>query len=346
MPLLIDYLEEATDYLRQRKERLKQLDAQFRKIYDSDLKREMAEMRREIARKSGEVTTELLYNLEEFRALHKYFPELLQVYMEDEYIGKILSKKAWLLDYKPLPPQEAAGRLKQLKEWRGQLRDAKTFLKRWVGTVDAKSFAATYPLLKGHIHGDMYKSDVEAAITQADKALLREGWLLLISDSLIEIPLAKFMSKIKQLKFDELQAKGDFMRAKGRGTVAETAALRKLQAVQRKLGHYERATTQLLLANPGYLKAAKKKKSWLSRERGGHLERIVASITPHTIKERAWLNEMRRKISGEPGSMVAEAPSHQEPAEEKGPAGGPEEAPASRTQPKKPKASKTAKKRN
>src|SRR5512143_1058013 len=192
MPLLIDYLEEATDYLRQRKERLKQLDAQFRKIYDSDLKHEMAEIRREIAKKSSEVTTELLYNLEEFRALHRYFPDLLQVYMEDEYIGRILSKKAWLLNYKPLPPQEAAARLKQLKEWRAQLKDAKMFLKRWVGMVDAKSFAATYPILKGHISGDMYKSDVEAAISQVDKGLLREGWLLLISDSLIEIPLAKF----------------------------------------------------------------------------------------------------------------------------------------------------------
>jgi hypothetical protein len=318
MPLLIDYLEEATAYLRERKEKLKRLDAQFRKIYDSDLKHEMAEIRREIAKKSGEVTTELLYNLEEFRALHKYFPELLQVYMEDEYIGRIISKKAWLLDYRPLPPAEAAARLNQLREWRSQLRDAKQYLKRWVGTVDAKAFAATYPLLKGHISGDMYKSDVEAQIDKVDKILLREGWLLLISDSLIQIPIAKFMTHINQLRFEEVQAKGEAVRARGRGTVAETAALRKFQSIQKKRLHYERALTQLLLANPGFLRAAKKKKNWLSREKAGNLERIIAGITPHTIKERVWLNEMKKKTGAEavehpPQEAITEPPSEEAP---------------------------------
>ena len=295
MPLLIDYLEEATGYLRERKEKVKKLDAQFRKIYDSDLKHEMAETKREIAKKSGEVTTELLYNLEEFRALHKYFPELLQIYMEDEYIGRIISKKAWLLDYHSLPPAEAAAKLNQLKEWRSQMREAKRSLKGWVGTIDSKSFSATYPLLKGHISGDMYKSDVEAQIEKVDKILLREGWLLLISDSLIQIPIAKFMTQINQLRFEEAQAKSDSIRARGRGTVAETAALRKLQSLQKRRLHYERALTQLLLANPGFLKQAKKKKNWLSREKAGNFERLIAGITPHTIKERVWLNEMKKK---------------------------------------------------
>jgi hypothetical protein len=323
MGLLIDYLEESAAYLRQKRERLKALDSQFRKIYDRDLKKEMADIRRDIVKRSGEVTTELLYNLEEFRALHKYFPELLQVYMEDEYIGRVISRKAWLLDYRPLPPREAAARLDQLREWRGQLREARKFLKRWVGKVNAKSFVATFPLLRGHVRGDMYKDEVDAAITKADKVLLREGWLLLISDSLIQIPIAQFMTHINQLRIDELQAQGEAAKARGRGTVAETAALRNLQAIQKKRQHYERMLTQLLLANPGYLRAAKKRKNWLSREKAGNLERIMEGITPHTIKERSWLNEMRLKLSGEGGNATGASGPLQGEA---GPSGGKKKA--------------------
>ncbi|HSB47594.1 MAG TPA: hypothetical protein VLD37_06280 [Candidatus Bilamarchaeum sp.] len=307
MKLLIDYLEESAGYLRERKEKLKKLEDQFKRIYDRDIKKEMVEIKREISRKNLEVITELLFNLDEFRALHKYFPELLSVYMEDEYIGKVLTKKAWLLDFRQLPPAEAAAKLGQIKSWRAQLRDAKNFLRSWSGTVDAKSFVATYPILRGHMSGEMFKDDAVAAIANADKLLLREGWLLLISDSLIHIPLAKYVSQIQRLRYDEMSAMTEFNRSKGRGTVAETAALRKLQKIKRKKSHNETAVIQILLSNPEYLKALKKKKDWLSRDKSGTLEQIAKSVTPHTIKERVWLDEMNKKISGEAGGKDAPA---------------------------------------
>ncbi len=294
--LFIDYLEEAAASLREMKEKLKKLDLQYRRIWDRDIKKEMFQTRQEIAKKSSEVTNELLLNLDEFRALHKYYPALLQVYMDDEYIGKVISKKAWLLDYRPLPAKDAADRLAQLREWRAQLRDAKQFLKRWVGTVNARAFTATYPVLRGHVSGTVDKADVLAAIAEVDKVLLKEGWLLLISDSLIQLPIAKFMSKINALRIQEMAAKADLVRSQGRGTVAETVALRKFQEVSKGKQHYERVLTQLFLANPNYLRLQKKKKNWLAREKAGNLDRIVQSITPHTIKERVWLNQMRKKL--------------------------------------------------
>lgn len=296
MTLLIDYLEGAASYMKEKKERLRKLEEQYKRIYDTDLKREMADIRRDMTKKSSEITTELLYNLVEFRALSKYYPELLEVYLDDEYIGRIISKKAWLLDYKPLPADQAAAKLQQLQQWRAQLKDARGFMRRWVGTIDAKALIATYPALRGAVQGSLYKDDALAAIKKADRMLLKEGWLLLIGDTLIQIPIAKFQARINQLRYDESAAKAELGRAMGKGTVAETVALRKYQEVSKKKQHYERALTQLLLANPEYLKKLKKKKNWLSRERQGNLDRLVASITPRTIKERVWLDQMRKKL--------------------------------------------------
>jgi hypothetical protein len=296
MAQLREYLEEAAAYLREKKERLKKLDEQYRHIYDHDIKKEMAQVRQEMAKKSSEVTSELLYNLDEFRAVHKYYPELLQAFMEDEYIGKVISGKAWLLDYKPVPPQQAAAKLEQLREWRAQLRDAKKFMRRWVGTVDSKAILATYPVLRGYLSGVVDKEEALHAIAKADKILLKEGWLLLISDSLIQIPIAKFMTKINNLRYEELQAQASLGRSMGKGTVAETVALRKYQEVSKKRQHYERVLIQVLLANPNYLRSLKKKKSWTSRERSGNLDKIAQGITPRTIKERVWLNQMRKKL--------------------------------------------------
>lgn len=296
MTLLIEYLEEAAAYLREKRGKLKKLDEQYRRIWDRDIKKEMFQTRQDISKKSSEVNNELLLNLEEFRAIHKYFPELLQAYMEDEHIGKTLQKKAWLLDYKPLAPKAAAARLAQLQEWRSQLRDAKEFLKRWVGTVNARAFVATYPILRNYLSGTMDKIDALSAIATADKTLLKEGWLILISDSLIQIPVAKFMSKINALRIEEMDARAGLARAQGRGTVAETAALRKFQEIIKRKQHYEKVLTQLFLANPDYLRQQKKKKNWLAREKAGNLDKIVQGITPHTIKERVWLNAMRKKL--------------------------------------------------
>jgi hypothetical protein len=256
----------------------------------------MAEVRREIAKKTSEIYNELLVNLDEFRAIHKYHPDLLRAFMDDEYIGKVLLKKAWLLDFHSVPPKDAAGKLQQIRSWRAQLKDAERFLRTWVGPVDSRAIIATYPILKGHIVGELDKADAQKAIEELDKALLKEGWLVLLSDSLIQIPIAKFMSKVNQFLYEELQAKAALIKASGRGTIAETAALRAYQAVSRKRQRYEGMVVQLLLANPAYLSSLKKKKTWLSRERQGNLDKIVKSVTPHKIKERAWLDQMREKI--------------------------------------------------
>ena len=292
--LLILYLEESAAYLHERKLKIQKFERQFHNIYDSDLKKEMAVTWKEIRQKRSEVVNQILLNLDEFRALHKYFPELLQVIMEDEDIGKVVSKKAWLLDFKSVPAQEAALKLDQLVEWRMQIKQARESLRGWVGKVNAHLFLSKYPIMRGFIKGDMIKADVLEAIKNSEKIIIREGWLLLLSDSLIKIPIAKFMTKINDYTYQEKEAKAQLAKVLGRGTVSETSALRKLEEITRKKNHYERLLIQILLANPGYLRSIKKNKTWLSREKSTGIEKFAAGITPHTLKEKAWLDEMRK----------------------------------------------------
>jgi hypothetical protein len=307
--LLIEFLEQAAEYLREKTGRRSKLEAQYRRIYDRDIKREISLINKEIAKKKSEITNELLLNLEEFRCLDKYFPELLQAFMEDEYIGKIISKKAWLLHYVQIGPQEASQRLQFLTHKRMQLKDAKQFLRKWVGPVDSKAFCATFPALKGHLEEDLEKDEVARIIEDADAKLRREGWILLISDSLIKIPIAKFSNKLVKYTLRQLAAKAKMDKARGKGTVAEAAALREFEKVSRKKNHYENLLIQILLANPPYLRLLKKKKNWLSREKGGVVEKIAERITPHAVKERAWLNEMKKKLAIEPLDEKKEKPA-------------------------------------
>jgi hypothetical protein len=296
MALLIDYLEKAAAWFRAKKERLRKLDEQYRHAYDRDLKREMAITRQEIRKKSAEVGDELMYDLEELHYLKTYYPELLATFAEDETIGPLLRKKDWLLDFRPLPPQEAAMRLEQLKQWRAQLRDAKRSL-RGAGRVDTVSLTANYPLLNGHVKGQMDRPDVLAVLAELDHLLLRQGWLLLLTDTLIEVPLTRFVVKLNQLRYDETVARNEISRVRGKGTMAEANAHRKLRDLTRSREHYERMIRQLLLANPGYLRSLKKK-DWLARGKHNVLQRMAEGVTPHTVKERLWLNEMRKRLDG------------------------------------------------
>ncbi|MFH1785264.1 MAG: hypothetical protein ABH842_02460 [Candidatus Micrarchaeota archaeon] len=295
--LLVEYLEEASEYIKDRMIQIQKLERKFHDVYDRDLKRETMILRREVSKKRGEVIDQLLLNLDEFRALHKYHPELLSVIMEDKYVGPIVSKKAWLLDFNQVPPQEASVKLEQLVEWRMQIKAARESLRGWVGKVNARAMDANFPVLRGFINKDMMKADALDAIKEAEKVVLREGWLLLISDSLIQIPIAKFMTKINHYTYEQNTAKSYLYRVLGKGTVVETAAQRRLEEVTRKKERYERILRQILLTNPSYLRKIKQKKAWLSKEKPTGLEKFVQTITPHTLRERAWLNEMKRKFS-------------------------------------------------
>ena len=207
MPLLIEYFSEAEEYVREKKEKLKELELQFRRVSDSDIKREINIISREIDKKLSEIKDTILLNLDEFRYLQKYYPNLFSVFVEDQYIGPTISSKLWLLEVRRLSPEEASIQLQQIKQWRDSLRDAKKMLKGWYGKVEYRSFVATYPILRGIINSDMEKEDVLEAISGLDKMFKKQGWALLISDSLIKIPLSRYVDLLKQAAYEERDRK-------------------------------------------------------------------------------------------------------------------------------------------
>jgi len=296
MRLLIDYLEEAARYIRERKEAVRILEDRYRRAYDLDLKKEIVDEKRKIARKRSEINYELLLNLDEFRCLKKYFPELLGAFLEDEDIGPVLGKKSWLLDYKPLPPDFAVEKLRQLKGWRSQVKEIRVMLRGRIGAIDTRFLLDHYPFLQGYLRGKMAKDDIEKSLGEIDRTLLREGWLVLITDNLIGIPAAKFMAKISKFSIEEAKISAEFARMRGRGSVAEVSTLRRLEKAKREKEHYENILAQLLLANPNYLRGLKSSKQWLSKKGTNPLQRFAMTITPHTVKEMTWLREMKERL--------------------------------------------------
>ncbi len=294
--LFLDYLEESDHWLREQKKKLHKLDEEFRRIADSDIRKEIRMVRNDISQKEGEIVTELLFNLEEFRAIRKYFPELMATLLEDDCIGKVISRKVWLLDVKQLPPKLAAARLEQIRQWRLQVAEARIYIRRWVGKIDTRFVTSNYSFLAPYLSGRMEKDEIEDALKQADKALIHEGWIVLVTDSLIHLPLQKFTAKLNDAIYEEKTLLGELKKAKGTGTIAETKAQRKYELGKKKVRHWERIITQILLANPGYLGTIKVKKNWLSRAGSNTLEKLAQKITPRRIRERIWLDEMKKKL--------------------------------------------------
>ncbi len=297
MELLIDYLEDAATYIRERKVQLRKFDTQYRKTFDEDIKKEMHALETEMMKKRKEVTYELLLNLDEFQSLKRYFPELFEAFLEDPDIGEVLAKKSWLLERPNLPPKMAADKLGQIQKWRERLKDVGIHLKGKGGLIDTGPLLERYPFLEGYVSGKMTRDDIDLAIKKLDQSLIREGWLVLISDELIEIPAKKFMTEALKYSYEETKARTDMEKARGRGTTAEVGALRRLEKAQKRRAHYENILSQLLLANPGYLRRLKASKQWLSRKGSNSLVKFASTVTPHMIKEMSWLKEMERRIA-------------------------------------------------
>ncbi|MBI5046535.1 hypothetical protein HZC07_02265, partial [Candidatus Micrarchaeota archaeon] len=123
-------------------------------------------------------------------------------------------------------------------------------------------------------------------------------WLLLITDGLIEVPLKKYMARLSELKYEEAKALTGYKKVMGKGTLAETSNLRRFEEATKKRRTYETYIAQIFLANPAYTRALKlKKQNWLAKSgQKSSIEKFALNVTPHTVKEKAWLDEMKKRI--------------------------------------------------
>ena len=176
------------------------------------------------------------------------------------------------------------------------IRWAKRYMRGKYGIPDTKVLVEKIPLLEDFIYPGMDKSEIEIAIKNADEFLKKEGWTLLISKALIEVPITRFMERMKAYALAEAQAMSEIRKAKGRGTIMEYEAKKKYDLANKMKLKYAAFIRQLLLANPAYLASIKKNADWLSRERKSMLERIAREVVAGHVKEQLWLKEMQKKM--------------------------------------------------
>jgi hypothetical protein len=295
--MLVDSLEKIAEEIAELQERLKQLDKEYKKEFDRDIKEEMNRIRKEIKRKKYELNECVYNNLEEFRLLKKHFPDLFNIFIEDEIIGSTLKKKEWLIEFKELKKKECEKKFGEIKAKQAQLKEAKAFLKGWVGPIDARSLGATWNVLKDVLADKMEKDEALAAIEDASKKLKKEGWLVMLNEPLILQPLRRFFKMLKKASEEEYEKKAALEKAKGRGTISEYKATKELRDAQKKRKKIERMCRHLLLANSKFLHKMKNRKiTWGDSATEELLRNVLNKIEIKNIDEKKWIKEMKKRL--------------------------------------------------
>ncbi|HLC68235.1 MAG TPA: hypothetical protein VJH24_00210 [Candidatus Bilamarchaeaceae archaeon] len=295
--MLVDYLEENSEKLQQLHVRLRELDRQYRAFYDRNLREEISLVKNTIGKKRAEIGDYLFRHLHELRMLKNFFPDFFNVLLEDEDVGPLIRRKEWLLNVRPMKPEEAEKELKKIKSQRKQLREAKTFLKKWVGKTEARSLGATWPVLKPCIQDGMEKEEAIQALREMDTKLRKEGWLICIHEPYLLEVLDRFLGNVQQAQVAEAAAQKKYQQAKGQGSTTEYNALRNLRKAQKTHRHWKRLCTQLLYINPLLLTRLKKGQyRWKNRLREPVLRILLTGIISPRVVEKKWMDEMKKRL--------------------------------------------------
>ena len=295
--MILDYLEYSTTYMKEKKTTEHSLERQLKEFYSKDIREELLHLRQEIKKKQSEIIRHFYDNLEEYRLLKKHFPELFEEYFCDAYVGKLLSDKRWIIEFKPLSEEEASKRFQDIKKKRKQLREARMFLKDTPGKVDYKSLSATWNVLKDVLKDGMEQEEALDAVRDKNVELKKEGWKVLLNDSLILLPIRRLIQKLVEQEVIERQKFADAEKNKGKGTVAEYDALSKLRKANKERMCIYMRLIHLLLCNPDFLQKLKKRPLTAARGPERALLGIINTINVKKVDEKKWLEEMHATLS-------------------------------------------------
>jgi len=294
--MLIDYLQESSEELRRKKEEYRSLFREYKKFYSRDIRDELKAKKEEISKMRAEISERMYENLQELGLIKRYFPDLYSMLLEDEGIRELVKKKDWLISRKEEKRELAEKKLKELKGFRTQLKEARKFIEKWPRpTIDAKSVVATWPVLKGVFDGEADKQDALSAMEKKEKELVRGGWSVFLNQSLIGDRLNFFVSKIKNLRIEESTKRIDAENAKGRGSIPEYEAIKEYEKAKKERERMERMCKHLLLANPMYMEKMKKELR-TGKKNKTELERMIEKTVVKKVNETAWLKEMKKRL--------------------------------------------------
>jgi hypothetical protein len=298
MALLIDYLEEMSSKLREEEAKLQRLNAQYKKFYDKELRQEITDLKNDMRKTKKELKDELYLNAKELGLIKKHFPDFFGVLLEEEQIGGTIGRVAWLCGIEALGKSAAEKKLDAVRGERKKLREARSFLSKWVGKIDAKSITATWPELKGEISGSIDRDEALLSIANKDRGLRREGWRVILGSELINKQLKRIFKGLIAARGETSDKERALKSAKGKGTVAEYNAKKELDEAKKAQARIERVCTQMLLANPEFLANFKKQKPALGdRTFTESVLEFAEKIKMKDVDEKRWLVGMKKKLS-------------------------------------------------
>ncbi len=292
--LLIDIIEETVDELREKTAKLRKLNRKFREYYDRDLKREMNLLMKDIRKIKSAFEDKLYVHMDEFRNIKKYYPVLLDVYLDDPYIGQTIKSKMWLLEFRDLPEAEAQYSLRKIKEKRDELRNARKELSKRGRLRINEDFLEDFPFLADDLSPGMLREEALDVIEEQNRKLKREGWLVLISSCFIGNVANAMCQRLEKAKQMVKKCKEMEEESEGRGTIAESNAKRKLDKVKKKKNSLSRKLAHLLQSNPAFLRSLKKGGGF---KRVSFLQSFAKEINQKSVREKPWLEKMKERLS-------------------------------------------------
>ena len=296
--MLVDYLEKTSQELSELTRKLHEVDQDYRKYFDKQLRQEVQTAKKELQKKKSEVYEEIAGRMQEIYLLRKYFPKLLDVLLEDEYVGQIVKKRSWLFDFKGMKKETIGREIAIVKAKRKELGEARDFLKKWVGRIDARSLIATWPSLKGSINSDLDKDEALVIIKEKDNELKRNGWLLMLNEPYILKILSKKVEKLRKATDEVVKLKTEVDKSKRNGTVAEYNAMKAFREAEKKRKRFERICRHIVFSNPEFLMKIKgQKSSWQSTKTNNFMTSFIKKLEFKVVKEEGWLREMRKRVS-------------------------------------------------
>lgn len=294
--LLIDFFEKMANELHEIEERGEKLKKSYYKSADNDIRKEIGKLKIEKRKVQREIKDQIMINLEEFKALDKYFPEFFEALLEDPNIGSVIKSKLWLFDFEEIEPDQAGFLFLSLKDQRAKIKQIQEIIKGGSREIDSRKIIEVIPTLQGKLSGKIPREEALGKLNELNKQIIREGWLLLLTSALIKLPLTKYLALYDLNSRKEILAKKAEEKSQGKGTLAETNAKRYLEKIQKKKEKYLTFIKQILLSNPKYLESIKEKGQFLKNKSNDPLLKIAKTIVPKRIKEAIWLKEMRKRL--------------------------------------------------
>ncbi|MGV8176873.1 MAG: hypothetical protein ACP5NX_03670 [Candidatus Bilamarchaeaceae archaeon] len=298
--MLIQDLDNLSKDMKEISERIHKLNKEYRTVYDRAVMEDIRREKTALVKKKLEVIEAIYENLEELRLLKRHFPQLYSVLLEDPYIGKLLKRKGWLLDFQRLDEKAAKKRMDEVKAKRGQIRDANVFLKKWVGAIDSKSLTSTWPELSIVLAGidKIDKDELQRMLSDHDRRLRREEWLVSLNKPFVLELVKARLKRLYGLSQKREDAERIMHSSAGLGTVTEYSTKQSYEKALAEEKRYERKCRHMVVVNQEFMdEFLSPKVVWREKPVRDFIANNKTFLKAKRINELEWLGRMRKEVS-------------------------------------------------